>query len=198
MLSSQIHLAHHSSAVAPLSLHCCATIAALSLRCRSSVAPLSHRYRSSVAPLLSLRCCRSVVAPLSHRYRTGIAPLVLCCCHSFCCYAVSPLSLHCRSDAVAPAVATQALLLSPPLSLCYCAVVAPMSLRYRFYLSVAANVAPAVATVSLLLSLLLSLTVVASRGRIRVTVFIGDCQARVSSSLEGCSVSQKTFKVETY
>ena len=62
----------------------------------------------------------------------------------------------------------------------------------------AAAVASAVATVSLLLSLLLSLTVVASRGRIRVTVFIGDCQARVSSSSEGCPTSQKTVKVEAY
>ena len=41
-------------------------------------------------------------------------------------------------------------------------------------------------------------TVVASRGIIRVTVTIGDCQARVSSSSEGCSTSQKTVKVETY
>ena len=40
--------------------------------------------------------------------------------------------------------------------------------------------------------------VVASRGIIRVTVTIGDCQAHVSSSSEGCSTSQKTFKVETY
>ena len=38
-------------------------------------------------------------------------------------------------------------------------------------------------------------TVVASRGIIRVTVTIGDCQARVSSSSEGCSTSQKTVKV---
>ena len=41
-------------------------------------------------------------------------------------------------------------------------------------------------------------TVVTSRGIIRVTVTIGDCQARVSSSSEGCSTLQKTFKVETY
>ena len=36
----------------------------------------------------------------------------------------------------------------------------------------------------LLLGLIL---VVVSRGRIRVTFSIGDCQARVSSSSEGCS-----------
>ena len=41
-------------------------------------------------------------------------------------------------------------------------------------------------------------TVVASRGIIRVTVTIGDCQARVSSSSEGFSTLQKTVKVETY
>ena len=40
-------------------------------------------------------------------------------------------------------------------------------------------------------------TVVASRGIIRVTVTIGDCQARVSSSSEGSSTLQKTVKVET-
>ena len=40
--------------------------------------------------------------------------------------------------------------------------------------------------------------VVTSRGIIRVTVTIGDCQARVSSSSEGCSTSQKIVKVETY
>ena len=38
-------------------------------------------------------------------------------------------------------------------------------------------------------------TVVASRGIIRVTVTIGDCQALVSSSSEGCSTSQITVKV---
>ena len=48
-----------------------------------------------------------------------------------------------------------------------------------------------------LLSLGLILVVV-SRGRIRVTFFICDCQARVSSSSEGCSTSQKTVKVEAY
>ena len=39
------------------------------------------------------------------------------------------------------------------------------------------------------------ITVVASRGIFRVTVTIGDCQALVSSSSEGCSTSQKTVKV---
>ena len=41
-------------------------------------------------------------------------------------------------------------------------------------------------------------TVVTSRGIIRITVTIGDCQARVSSSSEGCSTWQKKVKVETY
>ena len=39
------------------------------------------------------------------------------------------------------------------------------------------------------------ITVVASRGIIRVTVTIGDCQALVSSSSEGSLTSQKTVKV---
>ena len=59
---------------------------------------------------------------------------------------------------------------------------------------VSPDIAPAVTP---LLSLGL-LTVIASRGIIRVTVSIGDCQARVSSSSEGCSTSQKTVKVEAY
>ena len=41
-------------------------------------------------------------------------------------------------------------------------------------------------------------TVVTSRGIIKVTVTIGDCQARVSSSSEGCSTLQRTVKVESY
>ena len=147
---------------------------------------------------MSLRRYRSVVALLSHRYHTGIAPLSLRCCCSCCRYAVAPLSRHCLSAAVAPAVSTQSLLLSPPLSLRCRDVVEPLSLRYRFCRSVAAAVAPYVATVSLLILLLLSLTFVASRCRIRVTVFIGDCQVRVSSSSEGCSTLQKTVKLETY
>ena len=51
------------------------------------------------------------------------------------------------------------------------------------------DVAPAIApAVNPLLSLGL-ISVVASRGRIRVTVSIGDCQARLSSSSEGCLAS---------
>ena len=37
-------------------------------------------------------------------------------------------------------------------------------------------------------------TVVASRGTIKVTVTIGDCQMRVSSSSEGCSTLQKNSR----
>ena len=48
-----------------------------------------------------------------------------------------------------------------------------------------------------LLSLLL-FTVVDSRGRIKVTVSVGDCQARVSSSSEECLTSQETVKVKAY
>ena len=107
LLSSPIHLAHHRSAVAPLSLRCRTDIATLSPCCRSAVAPLSHRYRSAVALPLSLRCCvavalllhryRSTVDPLlsllmSLRSRTAIAPVSLSCCRSCCRYAVAPLS----------------------------------------------------------------------------------------------------------
>ena len=143
---------------------------------------------------LSLRCRFAAVATQSLLI---FSPLLLCC-HS----AIALLSLRCCSaavtPAVAPAVATQSLLLSPLMSLRYFSDVALLSLCCRFCHSVAAAVDPAVATLSLLLSILLSLTVVASRGRIRVTVFIGDCQARVSSSSEGCCTSQKTVKVESY
>ena len=175
-------------------------------------------------------CCRSAAAPLLLCYGSAMAPL----------------SLHC----IAPAVATQSLLLSPPLLLRYCSDVASLLLCCRFCRDVATAVSPVVATLSLLLSLLLPLhcysgchsgvalvslrypyvisllflrccsataavtpavtpavtallslrffTFVASRGRIMVTVFIGDCQARVSSSLQGCSTLQKTVKVESY
>ena len=149
----------------------------LSLRCRSDVAPLSHR-------------CRTAVTPLLHRCRTAIAMLSLCCRS-----AVTPLSLRCRSAAVAPTFDTQLLLLSPLLSLRCCSAVTPLSLCCRFCHSIAAA---AVATLSLLLSPLMSLTVVASRGRIRVTVFIGNCQACVSSSSEGYSTLRKIVKVEAY
>ena len=126
------------------------------------------------------RCCRSVVAPLLHRYRSFCHSVVSPMSHRYCT-AIAPLSLHCCSAVT-------------PVSLRYRSSVALLPLFWRFCRSVAA----AVSTLSLLLSLLLSLTVVASRGRIRVTVFIGDCQARVSSSSEGCSTSQKTVKLESY
>ena len=169
-------------------------IALLSYGYRSAVALLSLHCRTAVAPPLSL-CCRASVAPLSHRYCSTIAPLLSHLLLLRSCTAIAPISWHCRSAAVAPAVATQSLLLSHPLSLCFHAIVEPLLLRYHFCRSVAADVAPDVRTVSLLLSLLLSITPVASRGRIRVTVFIGDCQACVSSSSEGCSTSQKKVKV---
>ena len=59
-------------------------------------------------------------------------------------------------------------------------------------------VIPAISPIVTALLTLELFTVVASRGRIKVTVFIGDCQARVPSSSEGCSTSQKTVKVEAY
>ena len=66
----------------------------------------------------------------------------------------------------------------------------------------APDVTPAVAPdIALAVTPLLSLglfTVVSSRGIIRVRVSIGDCQAHVSSLLEGCSILLETVKVEAY
>ena len=59
-------------------------------------------------------------------------------------------------------------------------------------------VAPAIAPIVTALLTIGLFTVVASRARIKVTFFIGDCQARVSPYSEGCSTSQKTDKEETY
>ena len=59
-------------------------------------------------------------------------------------------------------------------------------------------VTPAIAPIDTALLTLGLFMVVGSRGRIKLTVFIGDCQARVSSSSEKCSTSQKTVKVEAY
>ena len=144
------------------------------LRCRSAVAPLSLRCRSDVAPML-LRC------------RFAVNPLSLCwrCCFSFCRSDVAPavapllllLSLHCRSTAASVATLShlKSLMLSLHCHSCCRSAISPLSVR-----------CPSVVAPLLLLSLLLSLglfTVVASRGRIRVTVDIGDCQARVSSYL---------------
>ena len=133
--------------IAPILHRYHSAVAPLSLRCRSVVAPLSRHYHTAIVPL-SLRCCRSVVALLLHRYHTGIAPLLLRCCHSCCFYTVLPLSLQCRSASVASAVATQAILLSPPLSRRYRAVIAPLSHRCR----------SAIASIALLPLLLLLLS----------------------------------------
>ena len=59
-------------------------------------------------------------------------------------------------------------------------------------------VTPAIAPIVTALLTLGLFTVVASRGKIKVTVFIGDWQVRVSSSSEGCSTLQKTVNVEAY
>ena len=147
--------------------------------------------------------CRSAVTPLLLRYISTVAPLSLCCL--FCC-SVAP--------AVDPAIATLSLLLSHLLSLhfhSHCRYgVALVSLRYRSVISTPSlrccsaadsftpDVAPAIDPAVSPLLLLGLFTVVASRGRIRVTVTISDCQALVSSSSEGCSILQKTVKVEAY
>ena len=192
---------------------------------RSVVAPLLHRYFSAVAPLLllllSLRShscyrirCRSAVAPMSLRCRSAIAQLSLHCCSaagsvapfpllslllslrfhfcylSCCRYTVTPsfalLSLWCRSGVAL-------------VSLGYCSVISPPSLGCcSATAAVTDAIAPAIAPAVTPLLLLGFLTVIASRGRIRVTVSIGECQARVSSSSEGCSTLLKTVKVEAY
>ena len=64
--------------------------------------------------------------------------------------------------------------------------------------TVTPDVAPAIAPAVTPLLSLGFFKVVASRGRIWVTVFIGDFQARVSSSTDGFLTSHKTVKVEDY
>ena len=157
-----------------------------------------HCYRTAIVPFLLCRCL-SVVALPSHRYRTGITLLLLLCCCSCCCYYVAPLLFHCRSTAITTAVDTQLHR--------YCTVVAPLLNRCRsgptpsqrgykqfkielLLLYCHSNVASAVD--------LKVHTVVAPRGITRVTLTIGDCQERLSSSSEWCSTSQKIVKVETY
>ena len=117
LLSSPIHLAHHRSTVAPLSLRYCSAVAPILLRCRSVVAPLPQRYFTATVPLSLRRCC-SVVALLSLllllRSRTAIAPLLR----------------HCRSAAVAPAVATQSTGIKPLSRRCRTAI-APAQRGYK-------------------------------------------------------------------
>ena len=179
LLSFPIHLSHHqfsAAAVAPLSLRCRSAVA---LAFAPAMAPaISPAIAPAVAPLsllLSLRCC-SAVDPL---------PLLslhcLCCCPC-CCYAIAPN--------ISPSVAPLSFLLS----LCCRSAVAPLSLRYQsavtwvflrcrccHYCCLSA-VAPAVAP-TVTPNVALFFTVVASRGKIWVTVSIGDCQACVSSYL---------------
>ena len=162
-LSLPIHLAHHhiaAAAVNPLSLRC--------RFCRSCCCYCYYSFcLSSVAP---------VVAP-------AVAP------------AVAPFSLRCRfrrsaAAAVTPAVTTLSLLILLLLPLhchsCFRSVVAPVSLRCFSVISsmllsccsaaaaVTPDVAPAIAPAFTPLLSLGFFTAVASRGRIRVTVSIGD------------------------
>ena len=171
MLSLPIHLAHHCSTVKPLSLRCRTDITTLSLCCCSAVAPLSHRYCSAVSTPLLLRC-RAAVAPLLHRYRATVSPLLSLLLLIRSRTAIAPLLRRCRT-AVAPAQRGYKQF-KIELLLLYC------------HSNVASSVDRKVHTVF------------ASRGIIRVTVTISECQARVSSSSEGCSTSQKTVKMGTY
>ena len=99
LLLSPIHLAHHRSAVAPLSLCCRTNIATLSPCYRSAVTPLSHHYHSAVAPPLSF-CCRAAVTPLLHQYRSTVALLLSLLLPLRSHTAITPLLLHCRSGVV--------------------------------------------------------------------------------------------------
>ena len=168
LLSLPIHLAHHRSTVEPPLPRCRTDIATLSLCCRSAVATLSHRYCSAVATPLSLRC-RASVTPLSHRYCSTVAPLLSLLLSLRIRTAIAPLSCHCRT-AIAPAQRGYKLF-NIELLLLYCHSTVASAVNRKVH------------------------TVVASRGILRVTVTIGDCQACVSSSSEGCSTSQKTVKV---
>ena len=158
----------YRSASPPLSLCCCTDIATLSLCCRSAVAPLSHRYISAVAPPLSLRC-RAAIAPLSHRYCSTVAPLLLLLLLLRSRTAITPLSRRCRT-AVSPAQRGYKQF-NIEMLLLYCHSTASSAVNRKVHM------------------------VVVSRGILRVTVTIGDCQVHVSSSSEGCSTSQKTVKV---
>ena len=198
----------YCTTIVPLLLHCCCSVVTL----------LLHRYHTAIPPL-SLRCCRSccryAVAPLSFHYRatlnpllslllllrsrTAIAPLLLRFCSSLCRYAVAPLSHRYR--------ATVAPLLSLLLSLRSRTAIAPLSRLCRTAVTPAHRGYKQFNIELMLLYCHFTVasavdrkvhTVVASRGIIRVTVTISDFQARVSSSSEGCSTSQKTVKVETY
>ena len=168
-------------------------IGSSSLICRTAIIPLSRRYRYTVA-LLLLRC-HTDIAPLSHHYCTAVAPPLLLCC----CADVAPLSLHCLSAAFAPVVATQLhryrTAIAPLSRRCWTAV-APAQRGYKQF-KIEMLLLYCNSTVAYAVDRKVH-KVVASRGIIRVTVTIGDCQARVSSSSEGCSTSQKTVKVETY
>ena len=112
------------SAVAPLSLRCCAAINPLSICCCCSCCryAVASDIASAVAPL-SLRCCSSAssVPPLPLLF---LLLLLHChCCYLSCCHStVTPdvglLSLLCRSAV-------------SPLSFRYQSAVAPLLLRCR-------------------------------------------------------------------
>ena len=103
--------------IAPQLLRCCLSC------CQYTVTPLSHRHRSTFATPLSLRCC-AAVTPLLHQYRSTVAPLLSLLLSLRSRTAIATVSLHCCSDAVAAAVATQ--------SHRYRTGIAPLSLRCCF------------------------------------------------------------------
>ena len=187
MLLSPIHLAHHRSTVELLSpryryaitlllLRCHKAIAPLLFRCRyADVAPLLRCCRTAIAPVL-LHCCSAAVAPalatLSHRYRSTVALILSLLLLILSRTAIALLSRRCRT-AVARAQRGYKKF-NIELMLIYCHSTVASSVNRKVHM------------------------VVASRGIIRVTVTIGDCQVHVSSSSEGCLTSQKTVKLESY
>ena len=102
------------------------------------------------------------------------------------------------SSAVAPVVATQSHRYRnaiAPLS-CRCqTAVAPAQRGYKEF-NIELLVLYCLSTVASAVDQKVH-TVVASRGIIRVTVTISDCQARASYYSEGCLNFQKTVKIET-
>ena len=134
-----------------------------------------RKIKNLLSSPIHLACHCSTVEPILLRCRPDIATLSLCCRSAVaplsrrCRTAIAPLSRRCQT-AVAPAQRGYKKF-NIELLFLYCHSTVTSAVNRKFH------------------------TVVASRGIIRVTVTIGDCQARVSSSSEGCSTWQKTVKV---
>ena len=180
--------------IALLSHRYCYAVALLLLRCRTAIAPLSFHCRSAAVDLLP-RCCRTAIAPLSLHCRSAAVAIAVATQSHRYCTAIAPLSLRCCCSCVATQSRRYRTAIAPLLRRCWTAV-APAQIGYKQF-KIELILLYCHSTVTYAVDRKVHM-VVASRGIIRVTVTIGDCQARVSSSLEGFSTSQKTVKVETY